>query len=707
MDWHQASSFHLKVPFEGVFGKFTSAMAGLYLIGFAAPAFEAAACHVGETIDPNKNVPRAMFASAGMATLYFLVLPVIWLGVFGPKPLTGDLAAMLGPTFAPLFGGMAKAAAIWFMVLNMFHGTLTPVTGVARTLSQLSEDGLLPRVLARRSRHDVPWVASALTGGMAIAFLLSGDPVWVIAAANFTYLIGIALPSVAVWLLRKNEPDLHRPYRAPRGTIVLGLVAAFGLGHQHGVRLRAVRPARPCWPGSASPTPAPSAYAWRQWRDRAGAPKRVKRSLHLKLTGAMLAVLTLDGAGYLLAVSHVTHHGPDADLGPPGHLRRRRHPHDHRGAGAARHDRPRRDRGDQGGRPAGERHAGRPDPGHAGAGRRRPRRGARPGREHPRRHPLDRRGRRHGGQLQRHPRRGGPGRRFARRRPRGAAAPPARPRALVDQRTVHAAQQAAVAELGRVALVSSDASHVVDRAVEAITRTLHADAGRFGHLPAGGSHARAESSGGRRGAEPDGGRPASRRGPGGKRRWPPSSRCCCPAATSGPMFGRTPGCGRGMWATIAVRQQAFGGLLVHSDDPTRAFAQDDLNFLEAVANVVGSAIDRIRTEAEAQPPGRPRPADRLPNRVLFADRLTQALARLHRQPGTIAVLFVDVDHFKVINDSLGHEQGDQLLTMMSERLESAVRPGDTVARFGGDEFVILCENLIGEIEAGRDRRADQ
>src|ERR1700722_2500352 len=66
-DWHQAFSFHLESPFAGMFGKITSFMAGLYLVGFAAPAFEAAACHVGETINPKKNVPRAVYASAAMA----------------------------------------------------------------------------------------------------------------------------------------------------------------------------------------------------------------------------------------------------------------------------------------------------------------------------------------------------------------------------------------------------------------------------------------------------------------------------------------------------------------------------------------------------------------------------------------------------------------------------------------------------------------
>src|SRR3954462_13932833 len=103
VDWQAASTFHLTTPFAGVFGGFTSAMAGLYLIGFAAPAFEAAACHVGETIDPEKNVPRAMLASGLMAGLYFLILPVIWLGVLGPNNFYEGFMLLLGPTFAPLF----------------------------------------------------------------------------------------------------------------------------------------------------------------------------------------------------------------------------------------------------------------------------------------------------------------------------------------------------------------------------------------------------------------------------------------------------------------------------------------------------------------------------------------------------------------------------------------------------------------------------
>ncbi len=111
-------------------------------------------------------------------------------------------------------------------MFNMFHGTLQPLAGAARTLSQLAEDGLLPRLLALRSRTDTPWVATMLTAGMAIVLLLIGDPTWLLAAANLTYLISICLPSVAVRLLRRNAPKMTRLYRAPRGTIVLGLLAS-------------------------------------------------------------------------------------------------------------------------------------------------------------------------------------------------------------------------------------------------------------------------------------------------------------------------------------------------------------------------------------------------------------------------------------------------------------------------------------------------
>ena len=93
------------------------------------------------------------------------------------------------------------------------------------------------------------------------------------------------------------------------------------------------------------------------------------------------------------------------------------------------------------------------------------------------------------------------------------------------------------------------------------------------------------------------------------------------------------------------------------------------------------------------------PLTRLPNRLLLMDRTRQALARLGRSGGVVALLFVDLDRFKAVNDNFGHDVGDRLLIAVAERLAEMMRDSDTVARLGGDEFVILGEELESEDEA--------
>jgi diguanylate cyclase (GGDEF)-like protein/PAS domain S-box-containing protein len=123
--------------------------------------------------------------------------------------------------------------------------------------------------------------------------------------------------------------------------------------------------------------------------------------------------------------------------------------------------------------------------------------------------------------------------------------------------------------------------------------------------------------------------------------------------------------------------------------------------LSVIEGTVIDISERKRAEEQVKHLAFHDPLTNLPNRLLFNDRLTLAVAQAHRHNQRLAVLFLDLDRFKTINDSLGHSVGDELLRQVAERIQEHVREGDTVARLGGDEFTLLVPGISAEEDAAK------
>jgi diguanylate cyclase (GGDEF)-like protein/PAS domain S-box-containing protein len=146
---------------------------------------------------------------------------------------------------------------------------------------------------------------------------------------------------------------------------------------------------------------------------------------------------------------------------------------------------------------------------------------------------------------------------------------------------------------------------------------------------------------------------------------------------------------------VGRRARPFAVLGVHSATAGR-FSTHEVNFLKAVANILAEALFRQGSDEQIRHQALHDCLTGLPNRTLLLERLNHWLERAGRTGGRAALLFLDLDHFKMVNDGLGHKAGDALLLAVAERLAAVLRPSDTVARVGGDEFVLLCEDIASE-----------
>jgi diguanylate cyclase (GGDEF)-like protein len=146
-------------------------------------------------------------------------------------------------------------------------------------------------------------------------------------------------------------------------------------------------------------------------------------------------------------------------------------------------------------------------------------------------------------------------------------------------------------------------------------------------------------------------------------------------------------------APVHEHGEVVGSLVVATHRPGRTYSKAERDMLVAFAEHASLALSDARTVQDAVHQAFHDSLTGLPNRLLLMDRLDHALARAARVGTETAVLFVDLDAFKTVNDSLGHAAGDELLREAAGRLLSCVRSADTAARFGGDEFVVLLEDV--------------
>ncbi|MDO8343022.1 MAG: diguanylate cyclase [Cellvibrio sp.] len=149
------------------------------------------------------------------------------------------------------------------------------------------------------------------------------------------------------------------------------------------------------------------------------------------------------------------------------------------------------------------------------------------------------------------------------------------------------------------------------------------------------------------------------------------------------------------WLGVPLKSHSgvLGALVLKSFSAEHHYSEKNMELLQFVSTQIAAAIERKQMMARLEHLALYDQLTRLPNRTLFYDRIHSAMARAKRNKGIFSLLYLDMDKFKAVNDNYGHTAGDLLLEQVARRLESCMRECDTVARFGGDEFVVLLENI--------------
>jgi diguanylate cyclase (GGDEF)-like protein/PAS domain S-box-containing protein len=274
-----------------------------------------------------------------------------------------------------------------------------------------------------------------------------------------------------------------------------------------------------------------------------------------------------------------------------------------------------------------------------------------------------------------------------------------------EQLARRARQQNAVAALGRFALGSHDLAELMTEAVTAATFTLGVDLGRVLELDEESERLSMVASVGMGGGfAPIEGLPLNlKESEGAGHTLRTGEPSIVEDLATETRFTPSPtllqlGVVSSLSVAIEGHDQPFGVLNVNARE-AHDFSEDEVEFLTAIATLIIIAVERDRGEQVTRHAALHDPLTGLPNRTLALDRLAQALARRRRERIDVAVFVLDLDGFKLINDSLGHAAGDEVLLALSPRLTAAVRTTDTVARLGGDEFVVICPDVDAALGA--------